>query len=627
MASARLRMRVPVGDCRASGDAPRPGTAVSVRLPEGAPGAVAGLLHGGERRARRPRGGGRASCACTGTSRAAGAAALVGALTRAAQRATACRSGSKVADHPFRLERCDAAVLYLPGDRLRRAATALLEDAGDGAAGAPAAARSRRSRSSWPPASGWPRIRRQRRELRRPALRAARRRDRARPSRRIDAGRRAARCGRRPLRGGRGDDRRALPRAVARAAAMSSDDAFLAAAAVDRPAHRGRCGLAPRPLQLDGRGRGRAAQPWRVGVPRARAEPLRRDRGRRPVPRPARRGDRRRRRCAAPRSGRCATRSRARRRSRRPGATASTPGSLGIALGGRARRRLLGDDGAARAVARVAGARRAAVRGPDRCPDVIDGQRGSDPRAARARRARLDDRRCSSGDRATGDAADRSCDGHARTAGRGRIPGAATAHHLCGLVARRGGDRLGAARGCTRRPATSGSATAPTAPSRTSGRGSMPGSGTWPDLRSPAQRRGGRIAGAVDGDRHVVPRRGRHRAHAAAGRATRRPRSTPDQPSHLERALMPRSMSATISRSATARPARRTCCCAGGTRRRGDGARAGGGRAVRGRSATWPCGVGGRDAARPVPRAERDRLVAAAAVTTSGSRPRSGRGG
>ena len=40
------------------------------------------------------------------------------------------RSGLKVADHPFRLDRCDAAVLYLPGPSFT-ALRGALEDAAD----------------------------------------------------------------------------------------------------------------------------------------------------------------------------------------------------------------------------------------------------------------------------------------------------------------------------------------------------------------------------------------------------------------------------------------------------------------------------------------------------------------
>ena len=92
-------------------------------------------------------------------------------------------------------------------------------------------------------------------------------------------------------------DRRAVPRALARAAAMSSDDPFLAAAAWIGRRHRGGCGVASAAAAAGWGRRGGPAPPVAGGVPRARADLVRRDRGRRPVPRPARRRDRRRTRC------------------------------------------------------------------------------------------------------------------------------------------------------------------------------------------------------------------------------------------------------------------------------------------------------------------------------------------
>ena len=130
-----------------------------------------------------------------------------------------------------------------------------------------------------------------------------------------------ARRGGGPLRRGRGADRRAVSRAFPGRADMSSDDAFLDAAesigrriVADAVWHDGRCSWVGAVMD--------SAQPWRAEYRALGAEPVRRHRGRRSVPRTARRRDRRRRLSAAPPSERCVTPSRGRRRCRPLAATA-----------------------------------------------------------------------------------------------------------------------------------------------------------------------------------------------------------------------------------------------------------------------------------------------------------------
>ena len=114
VASTRLRTRVLVTNCRTRSGALHPGAAVSVRLPKELPSLSPGFFT-------------VVSDAPTDFASApgivrvywnvasAGATALVRSLT---SRLNADRVPFrlKVADHPFRLYRCDAAVLYLPGD-------------------------------------------------------------------------------------------------------------------------------------------------------------------------------------------------------------------------------------------------------------------------------------------------------------------------------------------------------------------------------------------------------------------------------------------------------------------------------------------------------------------------------
>jgi hypothetical protein len=108
--SSRLRVRVPVGDC----DGPlRPGGAVRVRVPKELPAYSPGYWT--------VLGDAEAPASCGVDVRVywnvtrGGAPALVGALTSRLNRERV-PFRLKVADHPFRLERCDAAVLYLDGE-------------------------------------------------------------------------------------------------------------------------------------------------------------------------------------------------------------------------------------------------------------------------------------------------------------------------------------------------------------------------------------------------------------------------------------------------------------------------------------------------------------------------------
>lgn len=114
VAGARLRVRIPIGDCSTPAGAMRPGAAVSVRMPKEIPAWSPGFFSVVS----------EAPADLTSEEivvrvywniTRAGAPALVGALT---SRLNAARAPFrlKVADHPFRLDRCDAAVLYLSGE-------------------------------------------------------------------------------------------------------------------------------------------------------------------------------------------------------------------------------------------------------------------------------------------------------------------------------------------------------------------------------------------------------------------------------------------------------------------------------------------------------------------------------
>ena len=258
-------------------------------------------------------------------------------------------------------------------------------------------------------------------------------------------------------------------------AGMSSDVAFLDRGGVDRRPRRGRRGLARRPLQLDRRGR-RPGAAVAAGVPRARAEALRRDRGRRPVPRAACRRHRRR---GGPPNGRrraAARRSRARRRCRRAGATASTP----AVSASRGRPRTPHGSSTMRSCGgRPPSRRRGATATRSRALSGRDhGQRRDDPRVARARGA-LDDPALTRERAGGGRRADRQREGHrARMVVGGSLASLPRATCAGSRTARRGS--AGRCSSSSRRPETSGSVRPPRAPSRTSGRGSTRTRGPGP---------------------------------------------------------------------------------------------------------------------------------------------------
>ena len=133
---ARLRVRIPIGDCRTPEGDVRPGAPVSVRLPKELPAWSPGFFSVVS----------EAPADLTSAERVvrvywnithAGAPGLVGALT---SRLNAARAPFrlKVADHPFRLDRCDAAVLYLSGDSFLALREALCDVAAELAAHLPA---------------------------------------------------------------------------------------------------------------------------------------------------------------------------------------------------------------------------------------------------------------------------------------------------------------------------------------------------------------------------------------------------------------------------------------------------------------------------------------------------------
>jgi class II lanthipeptide synthase len=114
VATTRLRARIPISECRALDGAVRPGADIAVRLPKELPGLSPGFYSVlGETAANQE--------SSSGTVRVywnvgrTGASGLVGALTSRCN-AAGVPFRLKVADHPSRLDRCDAAVLYLPGD-------------------------------------------------------------------------------------------------------------------------------------------------------------------------------------------------------------------------------------------------------------------------------------------------------------------------------------------------------------------------------------------------------------------------------------------------------------------------------------------------------------------------------
>jgi hypothetical protein len=113
VATARLRVRVAAADCRRLGRPLRPGTAVSLRLPKDLPTLSPGFYTVlGEAEAGVPSAG---IVRVYWNINRAGAPRLVGAVTSLLN-AKQVPFRLKVADHPFRLDRCDAAVLYLHGE-------------------------------------------------------------------------------------------------------------------------------------------------------------------------------------------------------------------------------------------------------------------------------------------------------------------------------------------------------------------------------------------------------------------------------------------------------------------------------------------------------------------------------
>jgi hypothetical protein len=107
-----VRVRVPLVDCRASGHV-RPGAAVHIRVPKEhlwlAPGFYTALSD-----APVDVESARAVLRVYWNVTPTGAPALMRALTTRLN-ASEVPFRLKIADHPFRLDRCDAAVLYLPG--------------------------------------------------------------------------------------------------------------------------------------------------------------------------------------------------------------------------------------------------------------------------------------------------------------------------------------------------------------------------------------------------------------------------------------------------------------------------------------------------------------------------------
>lgn len=110
VSDGRLRTRVPMADCRG---AVRAGEAVEVRLPKNLPELSPGYFTVlGE---TVDRGGATSLVRVYWHVTQPGAAPLVTALTRRLN-ADRVPFWLKVADHPLRLRRCDAAVLYVRGD-------------------------------------------------------------------------------------------------------------------------------------------------------------------------------------------------------------------------------------------------------------------------------------------------------------------------------------------------------------------------------------------------------------------------------------------------------------------------------------------------------------------------------
>ena len=439
----------------------------------------------------------------------AGAPALMRALT------TRLNAGGvpfrlKIADHPFRLDRCDAAVLYLPGASLEAVRATLLE-VGGRAGAAPAAAIPAFTLELAPGvglaehdggAASFGTVRC--RLLAEAIVRAHRAGVRSSSERIAVVAERFA------------EDGVAIePRTASHhsPAAMSSDGAFLAAASAIGRRDRRRRRVARRAMHLDGRDR-RPEAAMAAQVPCPRSTGVRGHGGRRPLPGAAR--HRHRRGFSAPdRGGSAPPRSRARtlaagRRSRR-------------AVRGRRRRRAGGGPRvrvARRARARGGRPRSAGRRRPARRAPPLP---GCHDREAPARSSGLVARRGVRRPRSRASVPSWRATSSSPGDGHGHgwswaIPGVGAPAPRVRPRPRRGRASAGHCSSCAPRQATS--AFAPVRPehSRTSGRGSMPTAGTWPDLRVAGQRRGRPAGGRLDDDRHVVPWRGGHRADAITRR-------------------------------------------------------------------------------------------------------------
>jgi hypothetical protein len=123
VAASRVRARVPIERCLAD-DRLQPGATISVRVPRELPSLSPGFYTAVGDSARDGASAEivRAYWHVTET----GAPALMHAVT-ARLNAAGVPFRLKVADHPFRLDRCDAAVLYVPADCLTAIRETLLE--------------------------------------------------------------------------------------------------------------------------------------------------------------------------------------------------------------------------------------------------------------------------------------------------------------------------------------------------------------------------------------------------------------------------------------------------------------------------------------------------------------------
>ncbi len=557
-----------------------PGAAVSVRLPKELPALSPGFLHRGERGCRRPRGGREPSCACTGTSRAAGAPALVAALTA-------------------RLNACARAVPSRRSPTIRSASTAATPRCCTSAAGRFAARsaraartlptrcashlrrRSRPSRSRSPPASALAEDRATGESFgeRRCALlaeaivrahEAGRAADRARSMPWSPAS---------PRPGVRA--RRAVPRAVARRPPCP-----LTTRSSTRPR---RSAVASWPMRCGTTAAAAGSAPSVDPARRGASSTARSSRTcttgprRRPVPRAARRRDRRRGGPSHCSSVRCVRRSRCAGAPARPARRASTPVSLGVAWAAAHVARCSTMTSCAAGAARVAAAAQPPP-GSERCPDVDPGQRRRRSSRCSRWRSASTTRRCSRTRVAAGDELIDRCARHASTAGPGRIPDrrrpasalralarrAGIGWALLELFAATGDERFRAAAERRLRLRAVVARRALRAPGPTCA--SAASVAARPALPSPA------IGTWCHGE-------ARHRAHTSArDRRARAEAIYRDERRSRSRPLAGictglSSRSATISRSATARPAPPTCCCAGGGARRAmAGRRVGAGR-------------------------------------------------